>query len=62
MRSRTSAAGPSCPKLRFTKIQWEAAELVDGIEPCDVHITLEISSPGTGVATLPLQALAEGSH
>ena len=43
-------------------MRWEAAKLVDGSEPCDVHITLEISSPGTGVATLPLQALAEGSH
>ena len=43
-------------------MRWEAAKLVDGGEPCDVHITLEISSPGTGVATLPLQALAEGSH
>lgn len=62
MRSKTSAAGLSCPKLRYKTIQWEVATLVDGSEPCDVHITLEISSPGTGVATLPLQALAEGSH
>ena len=30
--------------------------------PVMIYITLEISSPDTGVATLPIQALAEGSY